>query len=49
MQPMAVDVEDTCTELDFPPRYGADTRDVLAEAGYLGTEMDALTDSGVIA
>lgn len=49
MQPMAVDVEGACTELAFPPRYGADTRHVLAEAGYLGADIDALADSGVIA
>ena len=49
MQPMAVDLEDACTELAFPPRYGADTRQVLAEAGYLGAEMDALAGAGVIA
>jgi crotonobetainyl-CoA:carnitine CoA-transferase CaiB-like acyl-CoA transferase len=49
MQPMAVDLEDACTELAFPPRYGADTRQVLAEAGYAAADMDALADSGVIA
>jgi crotonobetainyl-CoA:carnitine CoA-transferase CaiB-like acyl-CoA transferase len=49
MQPMAVDLEDGCAELAFPPRYGADTRHVLAEAGYLGADMDALAGAGVIA
>jgi crotonobetainyl-CoA:carnitine CoA-transferase CaiB-like acyl-CoA transferase len=49
MQPMAVDVEDARTELTFPPRYGADTRQVLAEAGYAGADIDALAASGVIA
>ena len=49
MQPMAVDTEDACNELAFPPRYGADTRQVLAQAGYAAAEMDALADSGVIA
>jgi len=49
MQPMAVDLEDARTELAFPPRYGADTRAVLAEAGYAGAEMDALAGAGVIA
>jgi itaconate CoA-transferase len=49
MQPMAVDVEDASTELAFPPGYGADTRQVLAEAGYAAADMDALADSGVIA
>jgi len=49
MQPMAVDVENTCAELKFAPRYGADTRQLLAEAGYPGTEIDALAAAGVIA
>ena len=49
MQPIAVDLEDACTGLAFPPRYGADTRAVLAEAGYTEADMDALAGSGVIA
>jgi len=49
MQPMAVDVDGARTDLPFPPRYGADTRQVLAEAGYLGAEVDALAGAGVIA
>ena len=49
MQPMAVDMEDASNELAFPPRYGADTRQVLAEAGYAAADLDALADSGVIA
>jgi crotonobetainyl-CoA:carnitine CoA-transferase CaiB-like acyl-CoA transferase len=49
MQPMAVDLEDACTELAFPHRYGADTRDVLAEAGFAGADIAALADAGVIA
>lgn len=49
MQPMAVDVEDARAELAFPPKYGADTRRVLAEAGYAGADIDALADSGTIA
>ena len=49
MQPMAVDMEDACTDLAFPPRYGADTRRVLAEAGYSEADIDALAGSGVIA
>jgi crotonobetainyl-CoA:carnitine CoA-transferase CaiB-like acyl-CoA transferase len=49
MQPMAVDVEGACTELAFPPKYGADTRQVLAEAGYPGADIDALAGAGVIA
>jgi crotonobetainyl-CoA:carnitine CoA-transferase CaiB-like acyl-CoA transferase len=49
MQPMAVDVEGARTDLAFPPRYGADTRRVLAEAGYGAADIDALAGSGVIA
>ncbi len=49
MQPMAVDVPGVPTELPFPPKYGADTRRVLAEAGYGGAEIDALAGEGVIA
>jgi crotonobetainyl-CoA:carnitine CoA-transferase CaiB-like acyl-CoA transferase len=49
MQPMAVDVQEASTELSFPPRYGADTRRVLSEAGYSQTEISAFAAQGVIA
>ncbi|MHB8667409.1 MAG: CaiB/BaiF CoA transferase family protein [Burkholderiales bacterium] len=49
MQPMAVDVEGAATELAFAPKYGANTRQVLAEAGYADADMDALAGAGVIA
>ncbi|MDP6563323.1 MAG: CoA transferase [Alphaproteobacteria bacterium] len=49
MQPAAVDVADGPREFDFPANYGAHTRSVLAEAGYGGTEIDALLADGVIA
>jgi len=49
MQPMAVDVTDARREMPFPPKYGGDTRNVLAEAGYSGAEVDALAGAGVIA
>ncbi len=49
LPPMAVDVDDTEGDLAFAPKYGADTRRVLAEAGYLSADMDALAQSGVIA
>lgn len=49
MPPMAVDVAGASRALAFPHRYGADTRQVLAEAGYLGADLDALTSAGVIA
>jgi len=49
MQPMAVDVPGSRTELPFPPKYGADTARVLAEAGYSADEVDALRSKGVVA
>jgi len=49
MQPMAVDVEGARTDLPFPPKYGADTRRVLAEAGYDGGQIEAFVDEGVAA
>ncbi len=49
MQPMAVDVDGARTELAFAPKYGADTRRVLAEAGYDGSQIDRLVAEGVAA
>ena len=49
MQPMAVDVEGARTELPFPPKYGADTRSVLAEAGYEAAQIDRFVADGVAA
>lgn len=49
MQPMAVDVEGARTELPFPPKYGADTRSVLAEAGYDAAQVDRFVADGVAA
>ena len=49
MQPMAVDMPGALSELGFPPKYGADTRRVLGEAGYGATEVDTLAAAGVIA
>ena len=48
MPPMAVDVEDTRSQLSFPPGYGANTRQVLAEVGYPQPEIDALAAAGVV-
>jgi len=48
MQPMPVDVEGANGKLGFPPGYGADTRRVLAQAGYAETEIEALAAEGVI-
>ncbi len=49
MQPMAVDNEAAKRELAFPPRYGADTRRVLARAGYAPAEIDAMAAAGIVA
>jgi crotonobetainyl-CoA:carnitine CoA-transferase CaiB-like acyl-CoA transferase len=49
MQPMAVDDEDAKRELAFPPKYGADTRRVLTEAGYGAAEINALAAAGIVA
>ena len=49
MQPMAVDVAGARAELPFPPGYGADTQQVLGEAGYSADEVQALRGAGVVA
>ncbi len=49
MQPMAVEVPGSRAELAFAPKYGADTRRVLGEAGYRAQELEALAHGGVIA
>ena len=49
MQPLAVDREDARTALHFPHKYGADTRAVLAEVGYVEGEIESLARDGVIA
>lgn len=49
MQPMAVDRPNASVTLPFPPKYGGDTRKVLAEAGYSAGEIDALAEAGAVA
>ena len=49
MQPLAVDRNDACSELSFPPKYGQDTRAVLAEAGYSAEDCAQLAQAGIIA
>ena len=49
MQPPAVDVEGAKTELSFPQKYGSDTRDVMAEAGFGESDIEALALAEVIA
>ncbi len=49
MQPPAVDPPGGGLDMPFPPKYGADTRTVLDEAGYSAAEVDALIGEGVAA
>jgi crotonobetainyl-CoA:carnitine CoA-transferase CaiB-like acyl-CoA transferase len=49
MQPMAVDVPGTSTELRFPAKYGQDTLAVLREAGCSEPDCAALKEQGIIA
>ena len=48
MQPMPVDVEGANGNLAFPPSYGADTRRVLAQAGYAESEIEELAANGIV-
>ena len=49
LQPRAVDMPDRPDEF-YPPRgYGVDTRAVLGEAGYAGSEIDGLIEAGIAA
>ena len=49
LQPRAVDMPDRPDEF-YPPRgYGEDTRAVLGEAGYAGSEIDGLIEAGIAA
>jgi crotonobetainyl-CoA:carnitine CoA-transferase CaiB-like acyl-CoA transferase len=49
MQPPAVDVAGARVELEFPHKYGADTRRILAEVGCAAGEIESLAAAGVIA
>ena len=49
MQPLAVELEASRRELDFPPKYGQHTAAVLAEAGYADDAVRRLKDDGVVA
>ena len=49
LQPRAVDMPDRPDEF-YPPRgYGEDTRAVLLEAGFAGSEIDGLIEAGIAA
>jgi crotonobetainyl-CoA:carnitine CoA-transferase CaiB-like acyl-CoA transferase len=49
MQPMAVDLAGARRELPFAPRFGSDTRRIMAEAGYAAAEIDTLAATGAVA
>jgi hypothetical protein len=49
MQPMPVDLPQAPTEMPFPPKYGADTRRILAEAGLGAADVDRLVAGGIVA
>ena len=49
MQPMAVDIDGASGELAFAPKYGQHTRSVLAQAGLVVDEVQALYNAGVVA
>jgi crotonobetainyl-CoA:carnitine CoA-transferase CaiB-like acyl-CoA transferase len=49
MQPMAVDIDGAQGKLAFAPKYGQHTRSVLAQAGLVNDEVQALYSAGVVA
>ena len=49
MQPMAVDVDGAQGQFAFAPKYGQHTHSVLAEAGLVEDEVQALYGAGVVA
>ena len=49
MQPMAVDIDGAQVDLAFAPKYGQHTRSVLAQAGLVNDEVQALYDAGIVA
>lgn len=49
MQPMAVDIDGARGDLAFAPKYGQHTRSLLAEAGLVDDEVQALYGAGVVA
>ena len=49
MQPMAVDVGEAHRQLDFPPKYGADTHRVLMQAGFSQRDIAVMIAEGIVA
>lgn len=48
MQPTAVQIEGQSGAMSFPPKYGAHTEAVLAEAGYGAEDLAAFRAGGII-
>ena len=48
MQPMAVDMNNTHSELSFPAKYGQQTEKILLEAGLGEPEIALLAEAGVV-
>jgi crotonobetainyl-CoA:carnitine CoA-transferase CaiB-like acyl-CoA transferase len=48
MQPAAVHIDGQASEMRFPPKYGAHTEAVLAEAEYSAEDLAAFRTAGII-
>ena len=48
MQPMAVDLPDGQSNLNFPPKYGEQTETILSEAGYSSADLEGLKTTNII-
>jgi crotonobetainyl-CoA:carnitine CoA-transferase CaiB-like acyl-CoA transferase len=49
LQPLAVDLEGSVSELSFAPSYGQDTEAILQEAGLSDDEFSSLKARGIVA
>ncbi|MBT3916705.1 MAG: CoA transferase [Rhodospirillaceae bacterium] len=48
MQPMAVDLPNGNSNLNFPPKYGEQTETILSEAGYSAADLAGLKATNII-
>ena len=48
MQPMAVDLSNGHSNLNFPPKYGEQTEAILSEAGFSAADLEGLKADNVI-